>query len=476
YSFMIHLQGEWGSGKSTFLKLIEVNLNTASRKWIVIDYNAWQNQHIEPPWWSFVDRIYRQAITKLDPFKSLRLYLSESWRRTIWYSGWHKIIAFLMTLAFGLYVAFNYENIILIFEDLAKKGDTFKLGDFSALILSIGSIIGLVYSLSKFLSTPLFLNTSEGARSFMVRATDPLNRISKHFQRLISSINKLDRDVAIFIDDIDRCDREFVIKLLEGIQTLFKEKNRVLYIVAGDKNWISTCFEKHYEDFVDKVNQDNEHLGELFIEKAFQLSFRMPNVSEPTKKDYWDYILGQKKISTVEKKPKISEEERTVLKQRILEFYNVDHDQKDPKVLKDLEVEYGSSEQEISDIAMEALDESQTDVKHLFEGLHELINSNPRAIKRLANKYTINRNIILFAERKAFSPTKLFRWLVIEDLYPGISDVVLDVKKMDELKHKIDSLTLLEEAREKLKILLFDPSNTYGGSISLEEIMDFQGL
>src|SRR5690606_6905879 len=46
HSFMVHLNGEWGAGKSSFLKLIKKNLKAGDKKWVIIEYNAWQNQHI----------------------------------------------------------------------------------------------------------------------------------------------------------------------------------------------------------------------------------------------------------------------------------------------------------------------------------------------------------------------------------------------------------------------------------------------
>ena len=43
-SFLINLDGLWGSGKSSFLRLLKSELEGKGKnpKWLVVDFNAWQ--------------------------------------------------------------------------------------------------------------------------------------------------------------------------------------------------------------------------------------------------------------------------------------------------------------------------------------------------------------------------------------------------------------------------------------------------
>lgn len=479
HSFMIHLQGEWGSGKSTFLNLLEKNLETPEKKWIVIKYNAWQNQHILPPWWSFIDQIYQQAKPKFIWWLDRPgLKLRENFRRVIWYSGWHKIMTLVISLVFvGLLLAYGKSMITVISElpstsniDNTTKGLTLDV--FAKLLVSIGSVIGLIYSLSKFLSTPFLMKSSGEAKSFLLRASDPMNRIKTHFNDLISNINSQGYQVAVFIDDIDRCNKTYTVNLLEGIQTLFKDK-KVLYVVAGDKNWISTCFENNYKEFVDKVSRNNEQLGDLFLEKAFQLSVRMPNVSERTKEKYWHHILGIKE-SELDKKTELDENQKAELKQKIARNIR-EGSLSNPELLKSLEDEFNASEQDISDIAIETFDEKNDDIKHLFINHFALINPNPRSIKRLANNYTMYRNTLV-AERKGFDPNKLFRWLILDDMYPVFSKQLLLLEGEDAITIYINEMNLNDDAKTNLNMLLFDKENKHGGKIEIKDIKDILGL
>ena len=483
HSFMIHLQGEWGSGKSTFLNLIEKHLETSTQKWAVIKYNAWQNQHISPPWWTFIDQVYRQTLLKMKGFNRVRLYFKENSRRVLWYSGWYNIITLIISILLLIGIVMYGDEIVgkltgsITLEegtetDKIDLKNRFKI--YTEVLLGLGSIVGIIFSFSRFISTPLLMKSSGEAKSFMLRASDPMNRIKKHFNKLIGDINKRGCDVAVFIDDIDRCNKEYTVELLEGIQTLFKDK-RVLYIVAGDKNWITTCFSKNYEDFIANVSKNDDNLGELFLEKAFQLSVRMPNVSEQTKQQYWHHILGAKE--RVKPKKVLSELTTTQqheIKKRVVKNY-ADTTINNVEELDSLEEEYGLSEESISDIAIEALDESSKDIRHLFLDHYKLIDPNPRAIKRLANNYTMYRNTLI-AERKNFNPNKLFRWLILQAMYPTLIHDVLKYGNFNFLDEESENMQVDETKRNDLNELIYDHENQYGGTLQKEELELITGI
>src|SRR5262249_10595706 len=75
---------------------------------------------------------------------------------------------------------------------------------------------------------------SNNAKFYSDLSGDPLARITRLFKFIVSCAA---RPVAIFIDDLDRCDEPYVVDLLNGIQVLFRSK-RVAYLVAADRDWI----------------------------------------------------------------------------------------------------------------------------------------------------------------------------------------------------------------------------------------------
>lgn len=473
YSFMVHLRGEWGSGKSTFLNLVEKHLSDTDRQWMVIQYNAWQNQHITPPWWTFIDQVYRQTLKRLGIRKRLKLVVKEYYRRIVWYGGWFKIAILLLTLVllvlfvrfgggFLTYVMEWFDGKLEIDSDISKEKSFDIISKFLA---SVATVLGLFFSFSKFLSTPL--KSSEEAISFMNRASDPMNRIKKHFNSLIADIHNCGYEVAVFIDDIDRCEKKFTIELLEGIQTLFR-KQRVLYVVAGDHNWLSACFENHYKEFKDSITRNEEKLGDLFLEKAFQLTVRMPNISDGAKQKYWDFILGVEETEKSFIRALNTEEEQTI-KQEIKKAYSLGSD-----AMEKVGSQYDLSSEQFSKMAIEALDEDDADVVHLFKEHYKIINPNPRLIKRLANNYTINRNILI-AEQKSFDPGKLFRWLIADEMFPFLRKDITSLTGVT-IETYLNSLRIHPQNLQVLKVLILDSNGTGGGKLEVADIKEFIGI
>ncbi len=479
HSFMVHLQGEWGSGKSSFMNFMEEELNKGETKWVVINYNAWQNQHIRPPWWTLIDQVYRQAKPELNWWDDRpKLWCSEHLRRIIWYSGWQKFLSLLFTLAFVILLIkfanpmLNYATDSLTNEHVDNQVKGITLQVFAQLIISLASLIGVIFSLSKFISEPLFMSNSDEARSFLVRSKDPMTRIKEHFSHLVDRIiSPEERELLIFIDDIDRCNREYIVELLEGIQTLFKEK-RVLYIVAGDKQWITKSFANMYNEFGVKKEGVDDRLGELFIEKAFQLSFRMPKVSESAKEQFWNHIIGNKK-----QEEKISFEELGTEKQQEVRkvISNASEDITSSNFMERMEQDFNLKSDDVSDLIIEEKIRDQEEFKHLLNDFHTYINTNPRAIIRLANNYSMIRSTLI-AERKNIPVRHLFRWLVIDDLLPILRTQNHLLSKIEELVQSIEKNAPNDLVRENCLKLLLGKSEGFDGALSIEEIHNIMGI
>lgn len=483
HSFIVHLQGEWGTGKSSFMNLIRNHLNTDDEQWVIVEYNAWQNQHIKPPWWTLIDQVYRKSKGQLNYWPRTILKFKESFRRIWRYSGWEKILTFVVFVLGVFGIIYFGDSLLEIFkhsteivqegQDISKKSTISKLSDFGKFILTLSSVIGTLYALAKILTTPFFINSSKQMESFVLKAADPMNKIKQHFGDLVDNINseKPKRQLAIFIDDIDRCHKEFIVDLLEGIQTLFKEK-RVLFIVAGDKNWITTSFGNIYKDFAQDESKQHQ-LGEFFLEKAFQLSFRMPNVSERAKELYWNHILGLDGVKEKSRKSlsDLSSEEQMVIKKRLS---TTTENITTPEFMKTIEDDYNLTGDTASNLIIEEKNKDTEEIKHLLQDYYKLIDSNPRSIIRLANNYTMTRSVLI-AERTTFDESKVFRWLIIEDLCPKVSSMItetFDVKTIETTLSKMKDT----DKRDKCLKLLLDSDAETPKPLTIEDIKTIKGL
>ncbi|WP_405210388.1 P-loop NTPase fold protein [Dokdonia sp. Asnod2-E02] len=482
HSFMVHLQGKWGAGKSSFLNFIKKNLNSDGDNWIIVDYNAWQNQHIKPPWWSLIDQVYlksKEQLYLIGIRASLHLWRKEVFRRIWRYSRWYSVfplIIFIIGVLSIIYFGDKILDVLSLTSDANSNGKSFisNFGDFLKVVVTLISIGGALFALAKFVTVPLFINSSNEAKSFVLRASDPMNKIKDHFNKLVDDINSKNknRQLAIFIDDIDRCDKEFIVQLLEGVQTLFKDK-RVLYIIAGDKNWISTSYGNIYQDFSNE-EVSKKQLGEFFIEKVFQLSFRLPNISEESKKRYWDHILGMKSKAVDNKNVSVSEltdskkdELKLILKQSKSELT-------DPDFVQKLQTDFNFSGDTASNVVIEEKNKNTEELKHLLQEYHAYIDTNPRSIIRLANNYTMARTILM-AERVVFSEHKLFRWLIIEDLCPEVKRILLNTESTAKFEELIKDGKDISKRDNCLKLLRGD-EEYMENAITIEDIKTIKGF
>jgi hypothetical protein len=97
--------------------------------------------------------------------------------------------------------------------------------------------------------------------------------------------------VVILVDDLDRCKDSYVVTFLQEIQTLFRTA-KLSCVVAADRRWIYTSFEKAYENFGSAISEPGYPFGKLFLDKIFQFSVPMPSISNKIQRRYWEYLLN----------------------------------------------------------------------------------------------------------------------------------------------------------------------------------------
>jgi hypothetical protein len=431
HAFMTHLQGRWGEGKSSFMKFLENGLQEAGNdRWIVIHYNAWKNQDVDPPWWTFLDAVYRQGkeqiANKSGKWFRFRVRLNEHIRRLN--SG---TLLILSVFSFIIFLILSASNLLGIsFLDLPET---------AKIVVSASTILGSLWAIGQSWSKFFITNTPENARLFMRRTENPSAHIKQHFEELIKDLQTKHRKgkenyhIAVFIDDLDRCDGSFVVSLLEGIQTMFNEQ-KVFYLVAADKHWIAKSFENVYSEYTDTVKKGTK-LGYSFIEKNFQLSIRLPNPSVEQISRYWGHILKQESYN------QLSGTGNTEGLKRQLQETGQEAVLSGEANLEELAEQYNTTIEDAQNIMLETVNETTEDIEHLLMEHHKLLGNNPRAVKRLANQYTVYRNLVLIEQNKV-DPLKLFRWVILQNRWPVLVDKLeqdpAHINDYDELLEELD--------------------------------------
>ncbi len=286
-----------------------------------------------------------------------------------------------------------------------------------------------------------------------------MDLVHRHFNRLVKAVN---RPILIVIDDLDRCRREYVVNLLEGIQTLFSNP-RVMYILAADRNWLQACFEKSYEDFSDSVHEPGRRLGSLFLEKAVQLSVAVPRLTAESQKAYWEYLLNPSERETADE----------LLEQEREKFREADTQEKVFSIIREEEPDPGRRRAR-QQAAVEQLGsvEVEKSTEHYLSPFASLQDPNPRAMKRLLNAFAVQRDLAVLAGLDNLGVEnwiQLVLWTIVSLRWPMVEEYLIALASDPKAEPSQEVRSLLES--KSVKSVL--DGNGVGARLEIKWIKEF---
>ena len=436
-AYSIHVFGHWGAGKSSLLNMLckeMETLKTEKSKWLVVEFNAWINQHIQPPWWTLMEQVFSTTKKKLTYWGKFQEY----W----WRLNTSRVSQILGGIIFIWFIAF------FLFPYLsagANEAETMSVAaknaeDISKILALAVTIWGGVVAFNR----SLLFGAAHAAKHYNELTNDPTSEIKKRFNDLISKLSP--NRVIILIDDLDRCQSQFVVDLLEGIQTLFREAP-VVFVVAADRHWLHACYERVYKDFQSKIHEPGKSLGELFLEKAFRFSTPMPGISDNLKEAYWQHLLNL----YGEDQEKDKEE---ALQKAKKEVENARSEGEVQKLVQNSKFRPFLEQQAIREEAAVKLaaPELMKRLEHTLKPYSPYLEPNPRAMKLLVNSYSANRALAILSEIEV-STHQLALWTVLSSRWPSLADYLAESpEKINEIGHSDPNVKYI------LKSLINDPA------------------
>ncbi|MEA3324009.1 MAG: FxSxx-COOH system tetratricopeptide repeat protein [Euryarchaeota archaeon] len=416
--FLLHIHGPWGSGKTTMLNFLsnflkegleknDRDLGYDSSKWVVVHFNAWQHQRLGPPWWSLMNAVFHEAFQQLDDrlHAVFKLWIPEwIWRlstgRLHYYLAFALFFWILALFIWGLFP--NSDGTPTSLQTLTSFAK--PLSTIIALLVTVwGVVLGISHS--------LLSGSARAARAFTESTNDPLQHLEKHFEKLVRRIQK---PVVIVIDDLDRCNVSYTVELLEGIQTLFT-KAGVTYVIAADRRWLYTSYEKYYDDFTDTARKSGRPLGQLFLEKTFQLSVSLPRLSPERQEQYWQYLIGSDPSKIHEEMKAV----RNTAQQRLQQISTPEEILTEISGVTDDPI----YDQMLREEAVIRLADPELEVRteNALTHFSPLLEPNPRAMKRLVNAYGVQRDLNILSGG-TIEPKKLALWTIIILRWPLLAE------------------------------------------------------
>lgn len=404
-SFMVHLHGPWGSGKSSVLNFLERELTDEGGDWIVVTFNAWRDQRLQPPWWSLITAIYAGARSRLEAEKDEFARARLTWQWLLW-----RLRADFLPIAAAL-------GCIAVIAMLVVFGIATNASATLTVMASAITLVGAIFLGSRSLA----LGSQRAAQTYADLKSDPYKPITSLFGGLIDTIG---RPVVVFIDDLDRCEAKYVVDLLEGIQTLMRGAS-VTYVVAADRKWICSSFEQRYRDFATPVGEPGRPLGYLFLDKLFQISVAIPQLALDQRKAYWRTLLSDTGAggSATAQEHYDADSARAVDDARA-EVAQFDRQEQLHSYVRAVEV--GGDRVRIRAVRTAAArriasPEAARDAEHRLRDFASMIEPNPRAMKRLVNAYGMHQAAALLAGRPT-DAGPLARWTILELRWPLLAD------------------------------------------------------
>lgn len=385
-AFILHLHAPWGAGKTSVLNFLAAELRRPTepdvKGCVVVEFNAWRHQRIVPPWWWLMTTLYSGAVRELwqrDKPRAAWLWFRERlWRSK---AGWPGYVALLLVVGSlvwawqaGWFGAVGKED---LFSPDTAKG---YLAAAAAIITPALTIWGLLHAMGRW----VFTTSARGARRFMANTSDPMRTVQDHVDHLTRWIH---HDIVVMIDDLDRCKGPYVVELLEGIQTLFRDVP-VTYVIAADRDWLADSYAAEYSGFVSAGGDAGRPVGYLFLEKTFQISTGLPR-SGASINTYWNRLLHSPSVPDAEALTTARADSGRALKGKSGTALR-------EEVIANPGNTPAEKQARLEAVAVEMVSErAQQQFQHTLAPFRDLLgrDPNPRAMKRLVNAYGIARGI-----------------------------------------------------------------------------------
>ncbi|WP_086839361.1 P-loop NTPase fold protein [Amycolatopsis kentuckyensis] len=410
-SLIVHVDGEWGAGKSTLLGLLGRRL--AGEGLLVTPFDAWQQSRLSPPWWALLTAVRNAIVQDRGWWARRRLKVKELAARARRSGAPFVLSAILLLLGAG--------GIGLLVR--AVVGTQQPGSEWLKVALSAIAAVGVLWPGVRVAGRVLLWDSAGGARLFEQTGANPMGRVAEHFDWLLRQSGK---PIVLFIDDLDRCKHDYVVEVLEAVQTLLRDtpgrhrgrsgNSRAAYVVvSADGYWIRQSFTTSYLEFDSDGRRAAGALGYQFMDKLFQLTVPMPALGSAGRRRFLGHLLDvpdgeaelQKAAAAVEARAKIQAAAGD-----------------EGRILAALDA---VTEPEIRDVvAVDAVravaaPETQTNTEHMLRKFAPLIGGNPREIKLFLNTYSILRAVRTL-EGNTPETGLLALWAVLRVRWPAVAD------------------------------------------------------
>lgn len=218
--------------------------------------------------------------------------------------------------------------------------------------------------------------------------------------------------VIVYVDDLDRCDPKRIIGCLEAVK-LFVNVKKTAFVIGADERIIEYAISQHYP--IQMKKEDISSPFSDYLEKLIQLPYKLPRLSDNEQETYITLLLCKNHLSEIH---------FNEIHQKYLEFRKTDKHSK--YNIDDIEANIPEN-QNINFYAVEYR-------LPIVPIIKQFLNGNPRQLKRFLNTLYVRQELAEVAGFRDIRPDVLTKLMVLEynSLYNSRFEELYRLQKTNE--------------------------------------------
>jgi len=439
--------GDWGSGKSSILKIIQEqfqksNGDSIREETLCIYFNGWTFEGYDDAKAALLNSIITEIENNTgfseEVKKNVREKAKKLWKSINWMRGAGLILKNVALPAVSTYFTGGLNLAPFAMQKLSE----WNVDSPDILIEKLSSSEGQEF-IKSLQNEPRVASNPNPVAEFRTDFKDLLE--ATKFKRLV-----------VIVDDLDRCKPERIIENLEAIK-LFVNVHKTAFVIGADPRIVRHAIEYKYGK---SNHDDNSRIIDDYLEKLIQLPYSLPKLSEPEVETYISMLICKREIG---------EEEFKNVQTNFQEFR-----------LKDKYTTYGLLHMEsiLSPEDFEKVKSNIISIPSLVPLITQSLYGNPRQIKRFLNTYILRQRLSDVAKLSNFNTSilaklmlleysevrlfrNLFEWQLIQDGVPKeiktLENICADESQANAIQ-KIDSAGFTEWSKNRIvKWLQIEP-------------------
>jgi len=261
----IGIFGDWGSGKSSLIKMITEELESEENI-LILDFNGWLFESYDDAKSALMETIVGELVQKtpLEKKIEVRPLALQILRKINWLRLGSKVIQYGVTAA--------------------------TTGGMGAIIPAMTDLPGIVKGVGKLFED---VDTEKAEELLQQETKQSISRNIRSFRNEFGELIMKSgfSAVIVTIDDLDRCLPNTIIETLEAIR-LFLYVSKTAFILGADERLVKYAVRSRFPE----LPGDRTDVGRDYLEKLIQYPVRIPSMTRTDTENYVTLLLIQDKL------------------------------------------------------------------------------------------------------------------------------------------------------------------------------------